>query len=75
MALEIWDGIRRTIEKSDQRTLNYETALARLEKEIEDLKKDKSAKDMIIEEFTKDRLAKDATIKDLQQRISRLELS
>ncbi len=71
--LEIWDGIRRAMEKDDQRMLKDEEILARLEKEIEDLKKDKSAKDTVIAEFAKDRLDKDAAIRDLQQRISRLE--
>jgi chromosome segregation ATPase len=68
--LEIWDGIRRTMEKDDQRILNDEKILARLEKEIEALKKDK---DTIIAEFAEDRSDKDAIIRDLQQRISRLE--
>ncbi len=70
--LEIWDGIRRRMEKDDQRILNDEEFLARLEKEIEALNKDK---DTIIAEFAKDRLDKDAAIRDLQQRISRLEAS
>jgi translation initiation factor 2B subunit (eIF-2B alpha/beta/delta family) len=75
LALEIWNGIQRTMQKDDRRMLNDEEILARLEKEIEELKKDKLAKDTIIAEFAKDRLAKDATILDLQQRISKLEAS
>jgi hypothetical protein len=59
--LEIWDGIRRTMQKDDQRMLKDEEILARLEKEID--------------EFKKDKVVKDAISKDLQQRISKLETS
>jgi len=57
--LEIWDGIRRSLEKGDKRTLNYEKALARVNEEIEELKRDKAVKEAIIQ--------------DLQQRLIKLE--
>lgn len=49
--MEIWDGIRRTIEKDDQRMLNDEEILARLEKEIKELNRDKLSKDATIKEL------------------------
>ncbi|GEM_PF-5058299 len=57
--LEIWDNIRRAMEKDDKRTLNYEKALARVNEEIEELKRDKAVKEAIIQ--------------DLQQRLIKLE--
>jgi predicted nucleic acid-binding Zn-ribbon protein len=71
--MDVWEHIRRALEKRDQRTLDYERAFARLEKEIEELKKDKSAKDVMIEELKKDRSAQDDIIRDLQQRLTKLE--
>lgn len=59
LALEIWEGIRRAIEKDNQRTLNYEKALARVNEEINELKRDKAALE--------------ATVRDMQQRLNRLE--
>jgi len=57
--LEIWYGIRDAMEKDSRRTLNYEKALARVNEEIEELKRDKAVKEAIIQ--------------DLQQRLIKLE--
>jgi len=57
--LEIWYGIRDAMEKDGRRTLNYEKALARVNEEIEELKRDKAVKEAILQ--------------DLQQRLIKIE--
>ena len=74
--MERWENVGRKFLTSGQSpSRDDETRIARLEKEIEDLKKDKSAKEVIIEEFKNDKSAKDAIIRNLQQRVSKLEAS
>ncbi|MDZ7363517.1 MAG: hypothetical protein ONB46_22785 [candidate division KSB1 bacterium] len=57
--LEIWEGIKSSITKDDQRLHAQEIAFARLQQEFEELKRD--------------RINLDAMIKDLQQRVSKIE--